>query len=138
MKHCKFCKHYNDCIKRIGFTNSYGMIHHEDLTYCSAFDSYDHNPEFTNLKPLYNMVIKGYGKFIDMIVRVIDENGLEYVYFILKNLNYSDDILKIVNKYRNEKGLDILVNFVDNILVSKEQVDIYKLTIIEKIIIVKD
>lgn len=138
MKYCKFCKHYNDCIKRIGFTNSYGMIHHEDLTYCSAFESYVHNSELTNLKPLYNMVIKEYGKFIDMIVRVIDEHGLEHIYFILKNLNYSDDILKIVNQYRNEKGLDILVNFVDTIVVAKEQVDIHKLTIIEKIIIVKD
>ena len=138
MRTCENCKKQRDCNKRIGFTNSYGMIHHEDLTYCSAFDGYDHNPELTNFKPLYNMVIKEYGKIIDMIVRVIDEHGLEHIYFILKNLNYSDDILKIVNQYRNEQGLDILVNFVDTIVVAKEQVDIHKLTIIEKIIVIKD
>ena len=95
MRTCENCKKQRDCNKRIGFTNSYGMIHHEDLTYCSAFESYVHNSELTNLKPLYNMVIKEYGKFIDYTndteckIEVIINNVIEQHCVDYKNLCFA-------------------------------------------------
>lgn len=107
MHSCDNCKKRRDCNKKIGFTNAYGNMHFEDLTYCSQYEL-DIGENSLIWMRIYSEIANKFEKYLHKIIRT----NIELILIVKNDENEISmfDLKNEVNKILKDHETNMLLS----------------------------